>query len=141
MRFKLALWVVLGLVGLMPAYGMRVEQRTEMLAQAANADWLTLVDAGRYGESWEAASSRVKAVVTKQQWEKTMMDNRAPLGKLVKRDLTSSTYTKTLPGAPDGEYVVTLYSTEFVHKQSAQETVISVLEKDGSWRVAGYYFK
>jgi hypothetical protein len=100
-----------------------------------------LVDGGSYGESWEAASSGMKASVAKAQWEKAMTDNRAPLGKVVTRVVASSAYSKTLPGAPAGEYVVTLYTTQFEHSESAQETVISVLEKDGTWRVAGYYFK
>jgi len=41
----------------------------------------------------------------------------------------------------DGEYVVSIYTTKFEHKENALETMVSMLEKDGSWRVAGYYFK
>ena len=44
-------------------------------------------------------------------------------------------------GAPDGEYVVIQFSASFAHKKSALETITPMLEKDGKWRVSGYYMK
>jgi hypothetical protein len=44
-----------------------------------------------------------------------------------------------LPGAPEGEYVVIQYETQFEHKAGAIETVTPLREKDGSWRVSGYF--
>ena len=66
---------------------------------------------------------------------------RDPLGKVTTRKLKSATYTKSLPGAPDGEYVVIQYESSFEHKQSAVETVTPMLDKDGKWRVSGYFIK
>jgi len=57
------------------------------------------------------------------------------------RKLTNAKYSKSLPGAPDGEYVVVQYQTSFEHKKEAVETVTSALGKDGSWRLAGYFIK
>lgn len=57
------------------------------------------------------------------------------------RKLKSATYTKTLPGAPDGEYVVIQYDSSFVNKKSAVETVTPMLDKDGKWRVSGYFIR
>ena len=65
---------------------------------------------------------------------------RQPLGKTVSRQLASSHYETSLPGAPDGEYVVIQFNTVFDNKQSAVETVTSVLD-DGKWKVAGYFIK
>ena len=141
MRFRWLFCVLLWVAYAGPIRQGRAQQGPELMAQASNAEWLALVDAEKYGESWEAASAPVKAAVSKEQWTKSMTDNRSPLGRLVTRTLASSAYSKKLPGAPDGEYVMTLYTTRFEHKESAQETVISVREKDGQWRVAGYYFK
>jgi hypothetical protein len=59
----------------------------------------------------------------------------------VARKLKSKQYTKTLPGLPDGEYVVIQYETMFEKKQSAIETVTPMLDKDGKWRVSGYYIR
>jgi hypothetical protein len=47
----------------------------------------------------------------------------------------------TMPGAPDGEYVVIQYQTTFEHKNSAVETVTPMLDNDGQWRVSGYYIR
>jgi ribosomal protein S17E len=33
---------------------------------------------------------------------------------------------------------VAKFDTSFEHKQAAVETVVSKLDKDGSWRVGGY---
>jgi hypothetical protein len=57
------------------------------------------------------------------------------------RKLKSATYSKTLPGAPDGEYVVIKYNTSFANKASAVETISPMLDKDGTWRVSGYFIK
>ena len=54
------------------------------------------------------------------------------------RKLKSKMYSKTLPGVPDGEYVVIMFDTQFENKKSAVETVTPMLDKDGKWRVAGY---
>ena len=64
-----------------------------------------------------------------------------PLGKVESRKLKSAAYTKTLPGAPDGEYVKIQYHNRFEHKQEAVETVVQMLDKDGNWRVSGYFIK
>jgi hypothetical protein len=50
-------------------------------------------------------------------------------------------YKTSLPGAPDGDYVVIQFVTSFGNKKSAIETVTPMLEKDGSWRVSGYYIR
>jgi hypothetical protein len=55
--------------------------------------------------------------------------------------LRSKHYTNTLPGAPDGEYVVIQYETSFENKKSAIETITPMLDEDGRWRVSGYYIK
>jgi hypothetical protein len=64
-----------------------------------------------------------------------------PLGKVLKRTIKSSQYATSLPGAPDGEYVVIQYETSFANKKSAVETITPMLDKDGKWRVSGYYIK
>ena len=82
-----------------------------------------------------------RARVSKEQWQSIVAGVRDPLGKAISRKLKSATYTKTLPGAPDGEYVIIQYETSFEHNQSAVETITPMLEKDGRWRVSGYFIK
>ncbi len=47
----------------------------------------------------------------------------------------------SLPGAPDGQYVVIQYESSFEHKKSAIETVTPSQGADGHWRVSGYFIK
>ncbi len=103
--------------------------------------WLTLVDAGEYDKSWDQAASLFKETLTKDQWVKALETVRTPLGKLTSRAMASTTYTTSLPGVPDGQYVVIQYNTSFEHKKSAVETITPMLDKDGKWRVAGYLIK
>lgn len=110
-------------------------------ALKASNTWLSKVDKGQFAKSWVEASAYLKNAVDENQWEKSLNAVRKPLGKVLSRKIISSKYTKTLPGAPDGEYVVIKYRTSFQNKGSAVETVTPSLEKDGSWRVSGYFIK
>jgi hypothetical protein len=113
----------------------------EVNARKASDAWLSLVDEGKYAESWQNTSSNFKNVIDKDQLEKALNAVRRPLGDILSRKAISQNYTKNLPGAPDGEYVVIQYKTSFSNKASAIETVTPELDKDGIWRVSGYYIK
>ena len=113
----------------------------EKAALAAAQAWLQLVDEGNYTESWNEASEYFKNAITKEQWEQTIQAGREPLGKTISRKLKSKQYATTLPGAPDGEYVVIQFDSSFTNKKTAIETITPMLDKDGMWRVSGYYIK
>jgi hypothetical protein len=119
----------------------QAQQKPEQLAQQSAQSWLVLVDSGKYADSWHEAASLFKSHVSKEQWRNMIAATRNPLGKTLSRKLKSTSYTKTLPGAPDGDYVVIQYDTRFEHKQSATETITPMLDKDGKWRVSGYFIK
>jgi uncharacterized protein DUF4019 len=112
-------------------------------AQATRAadEWLKLVDDGAYRESWNQAAGLFKDHVSADQWAQMAGAVRKPLGVLVSRKLKSARYATSLPGAPDGQYVVIQYDTSFEHKKAAIETVTPMMDKDGNWRVSGYYIK
>lgn len=113
----------------------------EQAALTAAGDWIGFVDAGQYSQSWDNTSSYFKTAVKKEDWTATLGAVRAPLGKLISRRLKSKQFMETLPGAPDGEYVVILYESSFENKKKALETITPMLEKDNTWRVSGYYIK
>jgi len=119
----------------------QAQQKPEQLAQQSSDAWLAIVDSGKYAQSWDETAQAFKAAVTKDQWQSLLAANRAPQGKVLSRKLKSATYTKTLPNAPEGEYVVIQYDTDFEHKPAAVETVVPMLDKDGKWRVSGYFIK
>ena len=85
---------------------------SETAAVAASDEWLAIVDAGKYGESWDAAAALFRQALTRPQWEAAVAKVRAPLGTVVTRKLVSSELTTKLPGAPPGEYVVIQYDDE-----------------------------
>ncbi len=114
--------------------------KKEAAAAAASA-WLQLVDEGKYTESWDAAAELFQNAVPKGQWAQQLEGVRNPLGKVTKRELKSKAFKPSLPGAPDGEYVVLQYVTSFSNKKAAVETVTPMLERDGTWRVSGYFIK
>ncbi len=123
--------------GLGPAYA----QATPDAAQGAAESWVGLVDAAQYAESWQAAASFFKNAVPQQKWAEAAQTARGPLGPVKSRAVKSSTATKTLPGAPDGEYVVLQFNTAFEKKAVALETITVAREPDGQWRVVGYFVR
>ncbi len=110
-------------------------------AQVAAASWLALVDAGDFAGSWDLSAALFRQAVTQAAWVKQLGEVRAALGKLDARKLRSSTPTDRLPDQPDGKYVVLEYDASFARKPSAIETVTTMLDPDGSWRVAGYFVR
>lgn len=111
------------------------------LAQRAAQAWLASIDAANYAQSWDEAASVFQEAVAKAQWETAARSARGPLGALKERKTKSATFTRSLPGAPDGEYVVIQYDSRFENKAKAVETVTPMRDKDGRWKVSGYYIK
>ncbi len=114
-------------------------EETEAATRVASA-WLATVDAAGFADSWSQGAAAFRAAVTAQQWSEAMRAVRAPLGAVKSRKLIAAQYTRQLPGAPAGEYVVVQYLTEFATR-SATETVTPMREADGSWKVSGYYIQ
>jgi hypothetical protein len=135
--------VVVGMVilGFCLSYSSMASEGKEDKALEATKAWLALIDEGRYGESWDTAAVYFKKAILKDKWEQTLTAVRKPLGKVISRELKSKIYRKALPGAPDGEYMVIQFITSFENKNSAIETVTPMLDRDGKWRVSGYYIK
>ena len=115
------------------------EQKTRAADQAAGK-WLALVDARDYDEAWRRAASLFKLQVGIEQWHNAVAAARTPLGSMISRELIAADYVTSLPGAPDGEYVVLQYRSEFDNKKSAIATVTPMFD-NGRWRVSGYYIR
>ena len=115
--------------------------KPEELAVASTEQWLKIIDADNFDKGWVYASEYLKNAVTKDFFKQSLQGVRSPLGSMKNRVLDSAQYTTSLPGSPDGEYVVIQFKTGFENKEHAVETLISKKEKDGQWRIAGYYIK
>ncbi len=120
----------------------KAEQKAAVkAAEGAAGSWLALVDSGQYAKSWTEAAGLFRRQLSSEQWEKTVSGVRESLGKLRSRNLKSAEFSRTLPGAPDGEYVVIQYDSSFENKKEAVETAVPMKDKDGVWRVSGYFIK
>ncbi|HWZ86840.1 MAG TPA: DUF4019 domain-containing protein [Thermoanaerobaculia bacterium] len=135
--------LTLGLVSLALAAGGRLPaaDAPEKAGTASALAWLATVDAGRYAESWDDAAADFKAVVSRTQWVAALDKARKPLGKVVSRQLREAKYLTEVPGGPVGEYVAILYDTSFENAPGRTETATPMKDKDGVWRVSGYYIK
>jgi len=108
---------------------------------AAANTWLAEVDAERYAASWDQACAYFRGAVPRDQWMTQVAGVRGPLGRVLSREVASAAYTRELPGAPDGEYLVIQYRTKFENKADAIETVTPMRDPDGKYRVSGYYIR
>jgi len=113
----------------------------EQAAVQVAKKWLALVDEGKYRDSWDEAADVFKNAVSKDEWEEMLGKIRPPFGKVLERNVKTKAYKTSVPGVPDGEYVVIQFQTKYEHKANTIETVTPSKEEDGKWRVAGYYIK
>ncbi|MGH7780621.1 MAG: DUF4019 domain-containing protein [Candidatus Binataceae bacterium] len=124
------------------AAGVRADEKAdEAAAQTVALGWLHEIDAGQYAQAWRQAAAPVKAAATADQFASAMDAVRKPLGAVTSRKFESATYATSLPSAPPGKYVVVVYATDFAGRRAAKEIVTPMLEKDGQWRVSGYYIR
>lgn len=107
-------------------------------ALESTTQWLSLVDAGKYDESWKQGASILQGLVRQEDWAQLLRELRENNGRAVSREVKATEYATSVPGAPDGDYVRIQYDTSFEKTKVAVEQVIQMLDFDGEWRVAGY---
>jgi hypothetical protein len=122
------------------AFAQGAKDKEKIAAESAQA-WLKIIDGGDYGGSWDEASAHFKSQITRDKWIDAMKQYREKLGTVQSRNLKSANYTKVLPKAPEGEYVILQFESSFDGMDHAIETVIPMLDKDGKWRASGYFIK
>jgi hypothetical protein len=111
------------------------------VAEQATRSWLALVDGAQYGQSWQEAASFFQSKISKEDWEHALQQVRAPLGAAGTRTLLGALYQTDVPNAPKGEYVIVQFKTEMAGGGPVIETITPMLDKDGTWRVSGYFIK
>jgi Protein of unknown function (DUF4019) len=102
--------------------------------------WLAIVDAGKYGDSWERAGTAMQKGISKPNWEQAVGGVRAQVGPLKSRALLKGDAAPKATKAGGNDAVVIQYATAF-EKFAANEVVTSFREQDGVWKVAGYLVK
>jgi len=113
-----------------------------ILAQRAAREWLATTDKVDAVASYNAAGAKFKEAVSVDRWTEALQKARTPLGALDQRTIFETTFDNKLPdGGPEGEYALVMYRTAFEKKTDSVETITLEREKDGVWRVIGYFIR
>lgn len=108
-------------------------------AMAVAQAWLSLLDAGRYFESWEVLTPAMREALPRAEWDNRMQTGRAPLGRVAGRKVRSANYARARQGAgPEAEYVVIQFNTSFANLPFGIETVTPMREAGGTWKISAY---
>lgn len=98
--------------------------------------WLELVDAGKWQESWAATARSFRANNTVAAWQSASEGGRVPLGRVLSRRGAGE---EDVPAPPSGLRLVR-FRTDFANKAGATET-LSLAREEGRWRIVGYYIE
>lgn len=107
-------------------------------ATAVASAWLQMLDKRDWRNAWQASSQLFRSNVPINAWLEGIPKVREPLGALAERTAAEAVYKTTLEGRPDGEYVTISFIAKYANKPEAEETVTTVREADGKWRVTGF---
>ena len=113
----------------------------ERAAEAAAKSWVTLLDEGKYAQSWEQGSS-IFHKGSKQTWVNAVQQIRGRTGKVVSRELvdarqvTPKSESEASKGS-NGSFVIVRYRTQFASAPPALEIVTMIKEGD-VWKTMGY---
>ena len=112
----------------------------ELAAQRQALGFLGYLDQGRYADSYAYTGMLIRTQFDREAFSTEIQKTRVNTGALQSRELIDSSYTTTLPDAPEGQYVVLHYHVSFANRQDAVETLTLAFTK-GYWRIVGYYIK
>lgn len=131
-----------------PSVSTDEQPAAQQAAQPVALAWFGLLDAGKYKESWSAASMPFRDHTSQSRWKATIATGRGYLGELVSRKFQSAVFAQTIPDydyTPEGrwlagrkgEYVIVKFSSSYFYV-NVTETVIVMKDFDEVWRVADY---
>ncbi len=112
----------------------------EQAAERQALGFLGYLDHARYADSYAYTGMLIRSSLDRESFAKQIEKARAGSGAILSRNLIDATYSTTVPGAPEGQYVILHYGTSFANRQDTVETVTLAFAK-GYWRVSGYYIK
>jgi len=147
MIFATAAWCALALAqsaaqGVLPTDDkLQPSTRDDKETIEASRAWLALLDAGKFGPAWDGASPYLKSVVTRQKWVTGVAAARNPFGKFKQRIPVKFARSHSMPDAPDGDYSLLEFESEFANGKRASEQVIWMLGDNQVWRVSGYFIR
>lgn len=116
-----------------PAEGSAASAPAESEASRAARQFLALVDAGNWDESFAEWAQSFRTLNTLDMWRSASEGGRVPLGRVLSRTLSSE---EDIPAPPNG-YRLVRFRTDFANRPGATER-LSLTREGDRWRVAGY---
>lgn len=123
-----------------PILNERPDTEKSEKANAVAIEFLQLIDAEKYAESWQMSADMMKERVSEKDWVEKLTKARSLSGGLLERVAKSETYSLTAKDSPDGEYISLIFDSKYQKAESVSEYVTVMLE-DGHWKVAGYFLQ
>ena len=99
--------------------------------------WLSLLDAGKFDESWSHSSTLLRLQQMPDQWNRRMKRLQDAYGALSMRSVSGVSFSRTMQGMPDGSYATVRFQSSFFRQRNATETVTLRWETD-KWRIVNY---
>lgn len=121
-----------------PKAEANANEEKEKAGQLAAAGWLTLLDRRDWGTAWETSAATFRNAVPLASWMDGAPKVRADFGPLQERTPGAVAYKDRIDRMPPGDYVTVVFVSKFAQRGEVQETVTTVREADGRWRVMGY---
>jgi hypothetical protein len=112
----------------------------ELAAERQALGFLGYLDEGRFADSYAYTGMLLRAGADREAYAAQIQKARAGTGALQARELIDAAYNTSVEGAPQGQYVILHYHSNFANRQDTVETITLALAK-GYWRVDGYYIK
>jgi hypothetical protein len=112
----------------------------ESAAERQALGFLGYLDDGRFADSYAYTGMLLRARADSEAYAAQIQKTRAGTGALQARELIDAAYNTSVEGAPQGQYVILHYHSNFANRPDTVETITLALAK-GYWRVDGYYIK
>ena len=139
-RIHLVLIVACVFMIIFPILNETPDTEKEEKATAVAMEFLQLIDAEKYDESWQSAAVLMRDQVSQKDWIEKLTKARVLSGALIERKLENSSYSTSAKDSPEGEYIALTFASKYQLAESVSEYVTVMLEK-GHWRVAGYFIQ
>lgn len=109
-----------------------LSQVDQMKLQKLTEDWLRLIYAGKFDESWDQLSDSLKARYNKERWQQTMRWSLEGTGKLKTRTIKSIAYTNAEALNVRLDFDVAL------EKSNIRSETVTLQLQGREWRIASY---
>lgn len=140
-HFRPILAIVLVLLLSTLAHSSDTKEQKQAAGVKSAANFLSLLDNGKYGDAWKQLSPSKQPNANKDEWQSQVARYRKQVGKLHDRKILGAEYTTQLPGGEQGEFVVVTFLSSFERLGSALEIVVPQLLPNGTWVISGYSIK